>query len=508
MKASISVKKIISVFIAVLLCFCVSSCDMGQNETTTQGEEESTEPVIPGGSLSVPYTSVDSLNPFFTESVLNSVPISLVYRSLYKLDTSFSAVRDLAASETVSGLNIKVYLVSDLVFSDGGELTAEDVVYSFECAKKSYLYSSTLESISSCTQGEDGSVTFTLEEYDENALNALTFPIVERGTAATEDFLPIGNGFYQFSQDGIRLSLKANLKYAGELPEIGTVRLTDVKGNTSPENLVSASEIDFYYSDLADANIAAVNASVTGVYLNNLVYIGVNHENVNLVLASFRQAISYAVDRQAIAESAFRGYARAAAVPFNTSWSRYSASPVASSLSLSSHGEKTAQLLSANGFGEGGLPLELTLICNEGNSFMRNTASLIVQALNPYNINVTVQLLSAENLEKAVKAGEYDLYLAEIKIPATMDLSQFFIQGGAASYGINFENCRSDEEYFRYKNGEITFEEFIDVFNSDMPFIPILYRNGRLCYTRKVTSEMTVTESSIFGDIHNWTFSD
>lgn len=508
MKASIFVKKIIAVFLVFVLCLFVSSCDFGNSEETTAGGEINTEPEIPGGSLSVPYTSADSLNPFYCESVLNSVIASLVYRSLYKLDTSFTAARDLAASESVSGTSVKVYLVPDLVFSDGGELSADDVVYSFECAKESYLYSSALKNIKSCTKSEDGSIIFDFSQYEKNALNILTFPIVEKGTAKNEDFLPIGNGFYQFRQDGIRLSLKANLKYAGKLPEVGTIRLTDVKGNKNPENLVSTSETDFYYSDLADANITGVNSSVTGVYLNNLVYIGVNHSNVNLVLASFRQALSFAIDRQAIAENAFRGYARAAAVPFNTSWSEYTSSPVAATISFSSDGERTAQLLGARGFGKDGIPLNLTLLCNEGSSFMRNTASLIAQALEPYNVNVTIKLLSSDNLRKAVIAGEYDLYLAELKIPATMDVSQFFSPDGAASYGMRFENLRCDEEYIKYRNGEITLEQFINVFNSEVPFIPVLYRNGRLCYTRKLTSEMTVTEGAIFGDIHNWVFAE
>ena len=396
----------------------------------------------------------------------------------------------------------------DLVFSDGGMLSATDVVYSFECAKKSEIYAPALSGISSCSEADDGSVVFKLKENDVNILSALIFPIVKNGTATSADFLPIGNGYYQYNQDGIRLSLKANLKYAGSLPEIGTVRLTDVKGNTSPENLVATNEIDFCYSDLSDANVTGVSTSSTGIYLNNLVYMGINHENVNLVLASFRQAISYALDRQIIAENAFRGYGRAAVVPFNTSWSGYSSALSSSSLSLTADPQKTQELLSARGYGTDGIPMELTLVCNEANAFIRNTANEIVSALKPFNINVTIQLLSSENLRKTVQAGLYDLYIAEIKISATMDLSEFFTVSGGASHGINFGNCTVDEAYFRYKSGEISLDDFIAYFNNDMPFIPLIYRNGRFLYTRKITSELTATEGFFFSDMHNWTFSE
>ncbi len=509
MKDLTYVKKITAFILSLLVMLSFSSCGENINEEETTEEVITNEEVIPGGSLSVPYTSQDSLNPYYCTSVLNHALTSLVYRSLYKFDASFSVVRDLAVAESVNADSIKVSIIPDLVFSDEGRVTADDVVYSFECAKKSSLYSEALSGFSSCTALDDeATVLFTLSSPDINAINGLIFPIVKKGTATSEDFLPIGNGFYKYFQDGIRLSLKANLKYAGELPEIGTVRLSDVKGNLNPENLLSTKEIDFCYKDLSDANITDTNTSGTAIYLNNLVYMGVNHYNINLVLASFRQAISFAIDRTVIADSAFMGYARAAVVPFNTSWQGYSSSLSASSLSFGAFPAKTQELLGERGFGKDGNPLDLVLVCSEGNAFIRNTANIIVNALKEFNINVTLQLLSPENLKSAVTAGAYDLYIGEIKIPATMDLTQFFTYGGNASYGINFENLTVDEDYFRYKKGEISLDDFITTFNNDMPFIPLAYRNGRFLYTRRITSELTASENFFFSDICKWTFSE
>ena len=489
------------------MLFSFSACDTAGEEKPTAAEEEA-EVEIPGGSLSVPYISTDSLNPYFSESVLNCALTSLTYRYLYTLDTAFTAQKDIAVSESLSGLVLKVYINPDLVFSDGSALTAEDVKYSFDCAKASARYSPSLSGLLSCYTDGTSTVIFDLSHTDVNVLNALTFPIVKRSTAATKDSLPTGNGFYQFYEDGIRLSLKANLRYAGELPEIGTVRLTDVKGNLAPSNLVGTGEIDFYYTDLADADASGSNCSSTGIYLNNLVYMGVNHSNINLVLASFRQALSYAIDRQKIAENAFMGYARAAAVPFNTSWQGYSSTLSASRLSFASDAEKAQQLLADRGFGDGGFPLDLLLVCSEGNAFIRNTANEIAAMLSPFNVNVTISLLSPENLKKAVEAGEYDLYIAEIKLPCTMDLSQLFSVGGKASYGMIFDNIYCDEAYFSYRNGEINLDDFIASFNADMPFIPLVYRNGRFLYTRDITSELIASENFLFKGAHMLTFSD
>ena len=489
------------------MIFSVSACDTVGEEKPTASEEEA-EVEIPGGSLSVPYLSTDSLNPYFCESVLNCALTSLTYRYLYTLDTAFTPQKDIAVSESISGLVLKVYINPDLVFADGSALTSEDVKYSFDCAKASQRYSASLAGLLSCYTDGGSTVIFDLAYTDVNVLNSLCFPIVKKSTAATKDSLPTGNGFYQFHEDGIRLSLKANLRYAGELPEIGTVRLTDVKGNLSPSNLVGTGEIDFYYTDLADADASGSNCSSTGIYLNNLVYMGINHSNINLVLASFRQALSYAIDRQKIAENAFMGYARAAVVPFNTSWQGYSSSLSASTLSFAAAPEKTQQLLSARNFGTNGTALDLVLVCSEGNAFIRNTANEIVAMLSPFNVNITINLLSPENLKKTVEAGAYDLYIAEIKLPSTMDLSQFFSAEGKAAYGMIADNLNCDEAYFRYRNGEINLDDFIAAFNTDMPFIPLVYRNGRFLYTRDITSELIASENFLYKGAHMLTFTD
>ncbi len=491
---------------AVLLSFC--ACGIYTTETTTMPPEEETQPVIPGGSLSIPYISTDSLNPFYSTTVLNSSLSSLVYRTLYRLDNSFSPIKDLAVSESISGLILKVFIERDLVFSDGGVLTSEDVKYSFDCAAKSDRYGALLSGISSCETSGTDCVIFNLKYADPNVLNALIFPIVKNSTAAAAEFFPKGNGYYVYHQDGIRLSLKANLKYAGDLPAVGTVRLTDVKGNTSPENLITTNEIDFCYSELSGANVTDVNCSSMGIYLNNLIYLGVNHENVNLVLASFRQALSFAIDRQNIAENAFRGFARAAAVPFNTSWHGYSSSLSASNISFVAQPEKTQALLSERGFGTDGIPMELLLVCSESNGFIRNTAAALVSALAPFNINVTVNYMNPSDLKKTVESGQYDLYIGEIKIPATMNISALMSADGGASYGIKYDYLTCDEEYIRYKNGEISLDDFIAAFSMDMPFIPLVYRNGRFLYTRNVTSEIFACEGFLFSEIYKWTFSD
>lgn len=495
-------------FVALIICFSMLFSFASCRKDGGSGGGNSNREELPGGVLSVPYTDDDSLNPFFVKSVINSALISFIFQGLYYLDAGYKINRELAVSETVSAGSVKVALDGERVFSDGSPLTAEDVVYSFEYARNSALYGVQLEGIAGCESVGDGTVLFRLSYPDVNVLNALTFPIVKRGTATTDSALPVGTGAYKYQQDGIRLSLIYNFKCGGDIPAIGTVRLTGVTQQTALETLVDTGELDFCYSDLSGGTAKRTYSSVSYIYLNNLVFLGVNCESVNMQIADLRKAVSYAIDRQEIVQSGFQGFARSAAVPFNTSWTEVSGLKMTSDLPYYSDKTKAAKLFNTHGAGYEDNMIYLELLCPDNNSFMRNAASVIAKQLSGYFVTVTVKLLSLDEYASALKSGEYDLYMGEVKIPRTMDLSAFFSANGGASYGINTESGLSANAYFRYRSGDISLEQFINVFLGEMPFIPLCYRNGRICFTPEVSYMPNVSEGRIFGDIASWQYAE
>lgn len=468
------------------------------------GGDNTDEAAIPAGSIAVPFSTEDSMNPFFMTSVMNSTLVSLVFQSLYYLDAGYDNVRELAVSETVSTGSVKVELSHDFLFSDSTPVTEDDVIYSFELAKASKLYSTLLEGIESCTAAEEGFLMFSLAYPDVNVLNALSFPIVKRGTATTETSAPVGSGPFRFNQDGIRTSLICNLLYKGDLPPVGTIRLTSVSRDATLETLVDTGELDFCYSDLSSGNAKRTYSPVSYIYLNNLVFVGLNSNTVNLRSSAIRRGIACAFDRQEIVKSAFQGFARAATVPFNTSWTQMTSSAAASKLSFYSDETKAKELFKTLDAGVEENVMYLTLICPDTNSFMRNTAKLIAKQLSAYYIDVNVKFLDETAYIYALQTGDYDMYVGEIKIPKTMDLSAFFAYDGAASYGIDTTSGASASAYFKYREGDTGIEEFLNVFLNEMPFIPLCFRNGRMCYTPDITYTAGAADGRIFADISGW----
>ena len=497
-------RRLLSALLCAALMFLLFGCGLPQEEPgTTAAEETTAVAAAPTGSVTVPYLSSDSLNPFYMETVTNAALVSLYCRGLFYLDNGYNAVADLAQSEVVSAENVKVNLLPGLTFSDGTPITAKDVVYSFELAERSELYGDHLNNIAYCTAPDDATVLFSLDHPDVNARNALIFPVVKNGTADRADATPVSCGHYRFARDGVRISLTCNPCYAGDAPPVGIVRLAEVTENTVLETLVDAGEVTFCYSDLSHGSAKRTYAAATDIYLNNLVFLGVNGSDVNFGIPEMRRALSLALDRQEIVSAGFQSFARSAVLPFNTSWSALADSPVAAEQSFRSDPEAANRLMAPYGAGEGGSKCFVRLLCPESNSFLRNTAGVIARQLAPFNIIVTVENVSKYEYYAALEERDYELYLGEIKLTPNMDLAPFLLYG-TASYGIDDEGGDLAKTYYRYRGGEITLDEFLQAFLTQTPFVPLCFRNGRMCYSSYVSAVSGVSEFRLFGDIDRW----
>ena len=507
MKASSSVnniKRALCLLLALLLLATAACRKQPQEPEVTEEVTQTTEPQIPAGNITIPYTELDSLNPFYTDTLLNFSLISLVYDSLYYLDGGFTPHPLIAKDAARTELTLRVTLDDGRVFSDASPLTSADVVYSFQQAKGAPLYAQALKNVDACEADGAHAVRFTLEDADVNALNVLTFPIVKNGTAGTAEARPVGSGCYQYKKDALRTYLEYNLRHAGGIPEIGTIRMREVSESSTLMHLLNTGAIDCFFTDMADGIAKRSYSGAAEIYLNNLVFLGVNHEADLLGNADIRKAISLAISRIALCDNAFQGHARASLYPVNPAWDALKDIPDPENAKFEADLGAADAFLATMNLGADGGKLYYNLIVEDASATMLTAANLIAEQLALVNIELAVQALDEEAFEDALYAGEYDFYLSEIKLTKNMDLSPFLIPGGAADWGIDFENLDINELYMKYRAGELTLEQFLAVFDETMPFIPLLYRNGQFCYSAAVKSGVTATEERLFLNIAEW----
>ena len=495
----------IAVLLAIILSvsFVFNGCSDEPDDTeSTTGVSQSAPDAH---TLKLPYSKNDKLNPFTAESMLNQSICELVYDGLFSLDENYNVSPLIASKYTLSGRTLTVTL-GTAKFSDGSAVTASDVVASFNSAKTSPAYKTSLAGFSKA-QVSGNAVVFTLTADDPYAVNCLTFGITKGGSSQDN---AAGSGRYTFVSDDSETLLKANGTRAGfSAPKISEIHLYNLQDVTSLKYTLAIGNISFAFDDLRTGEYTRFSASTKDILMNNMVFMVFNKGNSALSSEKVRQAIALLIDRDQIADKAFQGHAKAAFTPFNPDWSAIAGKDY----TLKTDADAAGKLLDEAGYktsggsvrSNGSKQLTFKLLVNKENSFKTQAAQNIKEMLEKAKISVTVEALGEAEYKKAVSSGKYDMYIGEIKLTDNMNISPMLTKGGAVSYGINTSGTASTA-YSAMLAGTVDVFSFIETFNSDLPFLPLCYRCGIAAYTRSISYKSSAHINDIYADISSWEF--
>ena len=178
-------KKIFAfIMAAVLACTALAGCTAQKDADTAKKNITTTKKVTDDSNFKLSYTQADSLDPFKSKTQNNQVLSSLVFESLFDIDENWESVPNIATKyEFSDGKTLKVSFNPSLTFSDGSPIESDDIIYSFNAAKKSPAYKNSLKYIGSASAGADNTIVFYLKKANPNAVNLLTFPIASTNDA-------------------------------------------------------------------------------------------------------------------------------------------------------------------------------------------------------------------------------------------------------------------------------------------------------------------------------------
>ncbi len=268
------------------------------------------------------------------------LPCILMYRSLVlanPAETEFTG--DLAETYEASedGLAYTFHMKEGLKWSDGEALTADDVVWSIETALKAAQVSSAYTTCFSYIKGADeftegtadsiagitvdgSTIRFELKDsYAYFLKNIAQFTILPKHCLEEEDPLtlyqssfwsaPVTSGYYQFDEmhEGSYYSLSINDNYEGTKPQIGHVVCNYVSNQTTA---ITSGASDYAFTNSSsDIEVLDADKNLTAYYNEYLFYkylifnmSGVDgNENAAMQNPKVREAVSYAIDREALA---------------------------------------------------------------------------------------------------------------------------------------------------------------------------------------------------------------
>ena len=205
--------------------------------------------------LTLLYSSSDTFNPYTATTEINRQLCKLLYEPLIKLDNEFNLHYCLAEKIEINGASCTV-TIKNRSFSDGSSLTAEDVVYSFNLAKKSATeYAYKLYEAVSATAADSKTVVFKMSKADPYFANLLDFPIMQKNSEKRTNsdgvvFPPIGCGRYMPNDDMTKLVLNEKTLGNSNTFSVKEIRLINAPDEESVTHYVEIGAADMYYSDI------------------------------------------------------------------------------------------------------------------------------------------------------------------------------------------------------------------------------------------------------------------
>ncbi len=548
-------KKAVSLILILCLVLSLAGCKNSNAGSSSTNEVTS----APSGAatsknISLLYSYSDSFNPYTAKTAANRELSLLLYDPLVKTDNNFEPQLVLAKEVKLDGTVCTIKL-NDATFTDGSAVTSDDVVFSYNLAKQSVRFSGNFYEITEVSTPDKKTVVFTLSQKDPYFINLLDFPIIKSGTADVtnkdgKEIAPIGCGRYVLSNDS--LSLVLNKNYYGPKGVIQQINLINSPDQAATSHYVEVGATYVYYDDSGD--VVRMSGKKKEVNLNRFVYIGINSGYGSLATKELRYAISAALDREILCQTAYYNNAVAAKGFFNPSFKPTNAvQTIDSKPNYKITVENLAKIgynnMNSGGFysnSSGNNPV-FTLLVNSENASRVAAAKLIAEQCKTAGIEISVVECDYAKYVERLTNGDFQLYLGEVQLLDNMDLSALVTPNGSAAYGVfvkeeeptdnqdkkptdsttpSTDDSKPDEPeedtemaedqeppktaielmLQKYHSGECGIGDIASILITEMPQIPICYLNGNLFYSAEIKGGIESSSSDIYLTIQNYVF--
>lgn len=474
----------------------------GQDPNSVNPTEEA-EPQ----ELVMVYYPEKSLNPLTSNDYTNRVLFSLVYQGLFSVDSDYEASPMLCQTYRVSPDNRTwTFYITRATFSDGSLLTIQDVMASFEAAKKSRYYSGRFLHVREFAISDDGGIVFKMDTPYEDLPLLLDIPIVKADEVDAE--VPLGTGPYSLEDSLTGAHLRRVLNWwcdaqvaatADSIPLIVAQSPSQIRDEFefNDVGLVCADPYSDNYADFrGDYELWEIDS---GTFLFLACNVSYSKDDI-FKEPTLRAALTYAIDRDSLVENNYNGFAKAATLAASPSLPYYS-----TTLAEKYSYDPMKFLSAVNSYGL--VKNTVRLLVNKDDLMRLRTARNIAETFTELGLPTETVEVSTNTYLQYINVGNYDLYLGQTKLSANMDLSAFFGPWANISYnGISdtvLYNLSLDAlaDHGNYYNLHKTLAE-------DGRIIPILFAGYAVFADRGLLSNLSPSRDNVFHYTRSWTMAD
>ena len=315
-------KRIIAFSLCLVALFAFAAC----GSKTNVNNSDRTDVVVAMTTGSEPETGFD---PILGWGSGDHVHEPLIQSTLVTTDINMNIVNDLATdySSSADGKIWTFKIRDDVKFTNGEPLTAKDVVFTFNQVKASSGTAVDLSTMEEAVAVNDTTVELHLTEPNNSILYTIAVIgiVPENGYDKNYAVNPIGSGRYMLKQwdKGQQVILEANPDYYGEAPKMQKVTILFMEEDAALAAAKSG-EADIVYTSATYSNlkvdgyqlVAYDSVDSRGISFPCIPSGSTKADGDNTYEAgndvtcdiNIRKAMSYAVDRDSMAENVLNGY--------------------------------------------------------------------------------------------------------------------------------------------------------------------------------------------------------
>ncbi|WP_322627394.1 peptide ABC transporter substrate-binding protein [Aedoeadaptatus coxii] len=540
-----------NIFVLLLAALLLTSCGIvpGSGKVI---EEKGAATDTDGGTLTVPLTNFDTLNPLLTNNNSYYQLSNLLYDRLFAYEGSGRLVPSLVEHVETSdeGKRISLTIKKDIYWEDGTPLTTKDIAETFEAVKKCpdgttykdamrrIMGTSNVESAARAIVFDDRNIDFEFDKSYGNYMELLSFPILpahiygEEGMLEKDDFKVVASGPFTLKKwdKNKRLYLEKNQNYYGSLPYIDEIVGIIFSDDKAIQQAYDAGQVDLCAIDdyTWDRFRSDKKSKVESFETQNLEVLAFNTSDPLLQDVDLRRAIDYSVNKERIIDSLYLSQGTIATFFINPKLSSGLFTREESYLSV----DTAVSILEKGGYrdidGDGyrenkdGGPLVLHILANPLNHRMQTEAQMIADDLKKVGLKARLQTVGTEtpeegkegegktkqtkDLASSLKSGSYQMAVLGMDFSAVADLHA--VLGSSGSMNISrYGNEKMNEllKELREEQDPENQKELIDkiykIFRKDVPYVPIVFKQNVLVCGPNIKGLMRPNAYSIYNGI-------
>ena len=386
----------------------------------------------PVQNLTMAYYPSKSFNPLTSNSQTNRTLAPLIYQGLFTMDRDYEAKPILCKYYTMTeDMRTYVFYLQDATFSDGTKLTIYDVEATLNAARNSDVYKGRFRYVDEIRVTPDSGLMMRLTTPCENLPLLLDIPILK--AEELERDRPIGTGPYRLDATATGMHLVRRIEWwcDAELSiNCDIIKLLPAENAVEIRDEFEFGDINLVCTDPSSNTYADYRCDYelwdceNGMFL----YLACNMESNIFSNEEIRSALTYAIDRELISTSFYRGFARSTTLPVSPLSPFYNAV-------LASRYEYKPEIFNQAVLDAGLTGFTVTLLVNKDDNLRLQAARAVADMLTEAGLTVVLSELDTDGYRKAVRRGSYDLYLGQTKLSPNMDLSAFFAYDGSLRWG-------------------------------------------------------------------------